>query len=75
MNRELRYLLAAVFAIVEALTLAIVLPIIVLAILAYILLLCLRVAGRSVRDVTPLAHQSETRAYASARSRGSPLKQ
>jgi hypothetical protein len=68
MNRELRYLLAAVFAIVEALTLAMVLPLIVLAILAYILLLCVRAAGRSVRDVTAPPHQSETGAYDSARS-------
>lgn len=63
MNPKLRYLLVAVLAAVEAFALAIAVPIVVLAIIAYGLLVCARIAGASVRDVAPGEHASATGAY------------
>ncbi len=63
MSLNLRYLLAAGLAVVEALALTIAVPIVVLAIVAYVLLVCVRAVGASLRDVAPQARGSEPRAY------------
>jgi len=49
MNPKLRYVLTAVLSALEVLALTIAVPIVVLAIVAYILLVCVRVVGGSVR--------------------------
>jgi hypothetical protein len=68
MNPKLRYVLTAVLSVLEVLALTIAVPIVVLAIVAYILLVCVRAAGGSVRDVAPRDQGSRTSAYDAAGS-------
>jgi len=66
MNPKARYLLVGVFAVVEALALMIAVPIIVLAIIAYVLLVCARVASSGIREASPRKHASVGGHYDSA---------
>ena len=58
MINKLRLVLIGFLAIAEAFALAIALPLVVLAIVAYGLLICARSASSGVRNVSPAEHPS-----------------
>ena len=63
MNPKLRLLLVALFSVCEMLALIIVVPMVVLAITAYGLLVCVRVASEHVSNVSSLTRSPPPGSY------------